>query len=270
MTDAKSPDAHSTHGGSTERFGFEWDHYSTIDPRYEEQFLRWMPHFSKSDWRDKRFLDVGCGMGRNSYWPLSYGAASSKSIDLDERSLAAARRTLAGFPQAEVEKRSAYEIEDEDAFDIAFSIGVIHHLEFPDQALTQMAKAARPGGKVAIWVYGRENNGWMLWLLDPTRRLLFSKLPLSVVHHLALYPTALLWLALRAGLAQIEYFRLIRTFSFAHLRSIVFDQMLPRISNYWRKDEVDALMKRAGLDDVQLTWVNEMSWAAIGTKVSRP
>ena len=31
-----------------------------------------------------------------------------------------------------------------------------------------------------------------------------------------------------------------RFFGFAHLRAIVFDQMLPRIANYWRRDEVEA------------------------------
>lgn len=261
-----NPATQSTAGGSPDRFGFEWNRYSEIDPRYEEQFLRWMPHFSKADWKGKRFLDVGCGMGRNSYWPLSYDAASSKSIDVDDRSLAAARRTLAPFPQAEVLQCSAYEIPDESSFDVVFSIGVLHHLEFPERALDRMVRAAKPGGRVAIWVYGRENNGWMLWVLDPARKVVFSKLPVGFVHFLSLFPTVGLWLALRLGLSQIEYFRLIRTFSFSHLRSIVFDQMLPRISNYWRRDEVERMMRDAGLHNIALQWVNEMSWAAIGTK----
>jgi hypothetical protein len=47
---------------------------------------------------------------------------------------------------------------------------------------------------------------------------------------------------------------------------MVFDQMLPRIALYWRRDEVETLMNNAGLRDVELQWVNEMSWAAIGTR----
>jgi hypothetical protein len=151
--------------------------------------------------------------------------------------------------------------------DIAFSIGVIHHLEFPERALAAMTRAVRSGGQVAMWVYGKENNGWLLWALNPARKILFSKLPISWVHFLSLFPAALLWALLRVGLSQIEYFRLIRTFTFPHLRSIVFDQMLPRIANYWSRDEVIALMKGAGLSDVEVAWVNQMSWAARGTKV---
>jgi SAM-dependent methyltransferase len=74
----------------------------TLKPEYEEQFRRWLPFYRPHDWVGKRFVDVGCGMGRNSYWPMSYGAAGGVAIDVDERSLAAARRNLAPFPTVEV------------------------------------------------------------------------------------------------------------------------------------------------------------------------
>lgn len=252
--------------GSPDRFGYEWATYAEILPVYEAQFRGWMPRLPPQDWRGASFLDVGCGMGRNSYWPMTYGAAGGVAVDLDPRSLAAARRNLAGFPTLDVVQASAYDLAFENRFDIAFSIGVIHHLECPARALAAMVRAVKPGGRVAIWVYGRENNRWLTGCLNPLRRALFSRLPVAWVHHLSLYPTALLWLLLRAGLRPIAYFRLIATFSFAHLRSIVFDQMLPRIANYWSRAEVEALMHAAGLQDITLDWVNEMSWAAIGTK----
>jgi SAM-dependent methyltransferase len=255
-----------TKGGSPDRFGYEWERYSGVDPRYEEQFRRWMPFFTPADWFGKRFLDLGCGMGRNSLWPLTYGAAGGAAVDIDDRSLEAARKTLASYPALEVRRCSAYELPWKDEFDIAFSIGVVHHLEFPEAALSAMTYATRPGGWVAIWVYGRENNGWLLWALNPARKLFFSWMPISWVHFLSVFPTALLWVILRCGLNQIAYFRLLRTFSFAHLRSIVFDQMLPRISNYWRQNEVEALMRKAGLADIELRWVNQMSWSARGRK----
>jgi len=258
----------STTGGSSERFGYEWDRYASIIPEYEEQFRRWLPFFSPDDWRGKRFIDVGCGMGRNSFWPMKYGATGGAAVDIDERSLAAARTNLQSYPSMEVCKCSAYDLPWRDEFDIAFSIGVIHHLEFPERALEAMAHSTKPGGQVAIWVYGRENNSWLLSMLDPSRKLLFSWLPVSWVHALSIVPAAMLWIMLRIGLDQIAYFRLLRTFSFRHLRSIVFDQMLPRIANYWTKSEVDSLMRGVALEDVELVWVNEMSWAARGRKAS--
>lgn len=254
--------------GSPDRFGYEWSNYSELLPEYEEQFRRWIAHLQPDDWRNLHFLDVGCGMGRNSYWPMTYGAAGGLAVDVDERSLAAARRTLARFPAVTVERRSAYDLRCVDEFDLVYSIGVIHHLQDPGRALGQMVGAAKPGGRVLIWVYGLENNRWVVVFLDPLRKLLFARLPVNVVHHLALYPTVLLWLALRLGVGHIAYFRLLRRFSFRHLRSIVFDQMLPKIAHYWPRAEVEAMMQKQDLRDIRLIWVNEMSWSAIGTKPS--
>lgn len=253
--------------GSTSRFAYAWGkEYADFMPLYREQFLRWTPFFSPSDWKGKTFLDVGCGMGRNSYWPMTFGAAGGKSIDLDENTLTSARKTLEQFPSVEVTRQSAYDIAETNKFDIAFSIGVIHHLESPQKALKGMVQATKPGGQVLIWVYGYENVEWVVNYFNPFRQMLFSKLPIGLVHHLSLYPTAALWAALRLGLGKIEYYNLLRRYSFKHLRSTVFDQMLPSIANYWRKDEVQDLMQCSGLVDIKLEWVNQMSWAAIGTK----
>jgi SAM-dependent methyltransferase len=252
--------------GSPDRFGYEWDVYTEILPEHEQQFRRWTPALSPGDWQDKEFLDVGCGMGRNSYWPLNYGAAGGVAIDIDERSLESARRNLNLFPGLQLMRSSVYDLPFEDRFDLAFSIGVIHHLERPETALEKMVHAVKPGGRVLIWVYGRENNGWLVTVLDPLRRLLFSRLPIGMTHHLSLYPAILVWLLVRLGLQPIEYFRLIAKFDFAHLRAIVFDQMLPRIAHYWPREVVARMMTEAGLEDIRLTWVNQMSWSAIGTR----
>jgi SAM-dependent methyltransferase len=252
--------------GSSDRFGYEWDTYAEILPEHEQQFRRWTAPLSPQDWRGRDFLDVGCGMGRNSYWPLKYGAASGVAVDVDERSLERARRNLQAFPRMQVMRASAYELPFEERFDLAFSIGVIHHLEHPQRALEKMVHAVKPSGRVLIWVYGRENNRWLVSILDPLRRMLFSRLPIGLTHHLSLYPAVLLYLLVRIGVRPIEYFRLIAKFDFPHLRAIVFDQMLPRIAHYWPREAVARMMAEAGLEDVKLTWVNQMSWSAVGTR----
>jgi SAM-dependent methyltransferase len=259
------PGAHDL-AGSPDRFGYEWNAYAEILPEHEEQFRRWTVHLAPGDWQGKSFLDVGCGMGRNSFWPMRYGAREGCSVDIDERSLAQARRNLAPFATVEVMRASAYDLPFAGRFDIAFSIGVIHHLEHPDLALKRMVRAVKPGGVVLIWVYGREGNRWLVGVLDPLRRALFRRMPVAWVHHLSLYPALLLSLLLKLGLRPNAYFRLLASFGFGHLRSIVFDQMLPRIAHYWPKAAVVELMEGAGLADVRLASVNQMSWSAIGTR----
>lgn len=255
--------------GSPERFGYSWDRYSAILPEHEDQFRRWTQPLGPQDWCGKRFFDGGCGIGRNSYWPSTYGAAGGLAVDVDERTIARARANLARFPQVEVRLQSLYEPEEEDVFDIAFSIGVVHHLEYPERAVARLARVAKPGGRVLVWLYGRENNGWIVYLADPIRRTLFSRLPLKLVHLLSLPLTAGLWVALRLGFGRITYFNLLRGYTFEHLRAIVFDHMIPKIARYYRKDEAIALLQSAGLENVQAVWVNEMSWTVIGTKPQR-
>jgi hypothetical protein len=55
--------------------------------------------------------------------------------------------------------------------------------------------------------------------IDPLRKVLFSRLPIKILHHLSLYPTAALWCALRFGLQRTELLRL----SFRHTRLIGLD-----------------------------------------------
>jgi SAM-dependent methyltransferase len=251
--------------GSPERFGYSWDHYAEVLPQHEEQFLRWTA-LEKGFWQGLRFVDGGCGIGRNSYWPMTYGAAGGLAVDVDDRTLGAARRNLATFPGIEVRKQSIYEIAEADTFDIAFSIGVVHHLSDPDAAVARLARATKPGGHVLVWLYGRENNGWIVHLFNPLRHALFSRLPLRLVHVLSWPLTALLWCLLRLGFPPGAYYRLIRRFSFDHLRAIVFDHMIPRIAHYYTRAEAEGLLARAGLEDIRTTWVNENSWSVIGRK----
>jgi SAM-dependent methyltransferase len=251
--------------GSPERFGYSWDRYADLLPEHEEQFLRWTT-LDRSFWRGVRFLDGGCGIGRNAYWPMTYGAQGGVAVDVDDRTLGRARHNLAPFSSVEVRKQSIYEIAEENAFDIAFSIGVVHHLSDPDAAVARLTRAVRPGGHVLVWLYGRENNGWIVHLFNPLRRALFSRMPLRLVHALSWPLTAVLWCILRLGLLRGTYYRLIRRFTFEHLRAIVFDHMIPRIALYYTCAEAEALLARAGLTDIRSIWVNENSWSMIGRK----
>ena len=72
------------------------------------------------------------------------GAAGGVAFDIDERSLAAARKNLKSYPTINVRNQSIYDIPEENYFDIAFSIGVIHHLAEPEAALCQLGRESSP------------------------------------------------------------------------------------------------------------------------------
>ena len=254
--------------GSPERFGYSWEISSKILDIHKDQFDQWVAALPEDQWKDVRFLDVGCGIGRNSHWAMKRGAAGGIAIDVDDRTLEQARKNLAPYPETEVRWLSVYDIPFENEFDLAFSIGVIHHLENPELAVRRMVQATKPGGKVLVWLYGRENNGWIVHLFNPVRRILFSRLPLSVVNSLAWPLTGILWIMLRLAWGNLPYHDLLRRTGFEHLKHIVLDHMIPRITLYYRKHGAEELLQQAGLSDIRSVWVNKMSWSVVGTKPS--
>jgi len=251
--------------GSPERFGYSRNHFSSLTEEQEKQFCQWTAPIRMEEWKNQRFLDAGCGAGRNSVWPMSYGAVSGVAIDVDGRSLDRARENLKNLP-VEVRHCSIYEIPFENEFDIAFSIGVVHHLEFPDLAIEQITKSVKPGGRILVWVYGYENLEFYVNILSPIRKFIFSRAPLPLVQLCAHVPASVLWIMLRLGFQPIAYLKMLRSFPYRHLHHIIFDQMLPKTAKYWRKGEAISLLERAGLKDVIAVWVNECSWAVLGRK----
>ena len=76
-----------------------------------------------------------------------------------------------------------------DTFDIAFSIGVIHHLKDPKIAVENLFNSLKEGGTLIIWVYAKEGNENYIRLLKTLRFLpktssnnskIYSK---SIIHY---------------------------------------------------------------------------------------
>ena len=169
---------------SEERFGYEWQRYSRIFPEYENQFNNWISPLKSKDLLEKNILDAGCGMGRNSFFALKAGAKSVKGIDNDMRSVTASRKNLSRYKHASVDLMNIYEIVYTQQFDIIFSIGVIHHLIYPERAIKKLVNASRPGGKILIWVYSYEGNEWIDKFISPIRKVITSKIPISLLHYI--------------------------------------------------------------------------------------
>lgn len=227
---------------SQERFGYEWDKYSHMDENYEHQFKNWVSPLRPEDFQGKKILDAGCGMGRNSYWPLKWGAKSITAFDFDQRSVERAKQTLSSFKNVEVFYKSIFKIEWKNEFDIAMSIGVIHHLEDPLLALQNMTRALVPGGTLLVWVYSYEGNEWIVRYVNPIRKHITSKLPVSVVHFLSYFCSLPLFVFVKIFRGPSGYLKQLSTFDFWHIHSIVFDQLIPDIANYWSKKDLEEML----------------------------
>ena len=257
----------ATKMGSVERFGYEWSRYAELDPNYEIQFRKWVAPLEPSFFSGKKVLDAGCGMGRNSYWPLKYGAKEVVAFDFDKRTVEAAKRTLREFKNTHIELADIYSIPYENEFDIAFSIGVIHHLEKPELAIKNLVQVVKPGGIVLMWVYGYEGNEWIVRYVSPIRKAITSKLPAGLLHFLTYFITIPFFIFVKLAPIKHSYFQQLKKFKFGHVHSIIFDQLLPQIANYWTENEAKNLLLNAGLKEVKIHHCNNNSWTVVGEKL---
>lgn len=256
-------------GGTERKFGYEWDLYREIIPLHRRQFVQWIHPIPLSAFEGKRFLDAGCGIGRNSLWALEAGAESAYAFDFDERTVKVARDNLKTFSNCEVGFESVYDLRRSEEFDIAFCIGVLHHLEHPRKAIENIVRALKPGGTLILWVYAFEGNELYLKLFDPFRKHVTSRIHPALTRLVAKCMTAMLKVYLLLP-HKNSYLLELRERSFRHIEAMVFDQLLPHIAHYWRRSEVEGLVEGLPLSDVAITHTHGISWSLTAIKKRSP
>jgi ubiquinone/menaquinone biosynthesis C-methylase UbiE len=253
---------------TAEAFGYSWTHYPKKNPYTEEQWRDWVVPLTEADFQGKTVLDVGCGLGGFAEYARAWGASRVVGVDFSDAIDAAHERLgdVVGFVQGDI---YAMPLADE-SFDLAYSIGVLHHLPDPERGFQAMVRTVRPGGLVFAWVYGREGNGLIVRVVDPLRRRVFSRLPHGFLKWAVSLPlAAALWpfvaVARRgASFPYSAYFRFLGQNDFGFTHGVVFDHLVAPTSHYIRRDDFAGWFERAGLVDVQITRRNENSWRGLG------
>lgn len=248
-----------------ERFSYEWTNFNKIIPDYEGQFLKWIYPLLPKDFKNKKILDAGCGMGRNSFWPLLYEAKEVIAFDHDQQIIKVTKKNLSKFKNAKVFLGSIYDIKYKDYFDIAFSIGVIHHLKYPQKAVNNLISSVRKNGLILIWVYGKEDNRVTVKVIN-SLRYFTSKAPFWLVNVFSHFLTVIFWFYLKLFNPTHPYLKQLSNFKFWHLKLIIFDQLIPPIANYWTRQEALSLLNDSRLKNIKIYRVNHNSWALIAHK----
>jgi SAM-dependent methyltransferase len=249
-------------------FGYSWTHYPKQNPYTEEQWRDWVYPLTPRDFAGKVVLDAGCGLGGFAEYARAWGAARVVGVDFSA-AIDAARERLGDAVELVYGDLYALPLAA-GSFDLAYSIGVLHHLPDPERGFRSLVEAVKPGGLVFAWVYGRENNGLIVGVVDPLRRHLFSRMPHGLLKWgISLPLAAVLWPFVKAAGANVRvpyaaYLRFLarRDFSFTH--GVVFDHLVAPTSHYIRREEFEAWFERAGLVDVTITWRNRNSWRGLG------
>jgi len=260
-------------------FGWQWQHFSEMHPEFEAQFLDWLHPITPDFFRDKRVLDAGCGTGRHAYFAATYDAGEVVALDLSA-AVETARCNLAGFDNVHVVQgdllRPPFRTAAEGGgFDFVYSIGVLHHLPDPYTGFRSLLRYVRPGGTIAVWVYGHENNGFVREVVEPLRRL-STKLPPPLLRCLA-WPLAVGFHGAAKGvyrpmsqrgagraLPLNEYMTSVGAFSFRQNYGIVFDQLAAPTAAYIKGPELERWFDESGLEDVHISHRHGNSWRGQG------
>src|SRR5262249_51800452 len=70
----------------------------------------------------------------------------------------------------------------DESFDLAYSIGVLHHTPDPRRAFSEIARKVKRGGRLAVWLY-RRNTPPQEWL-NAALRAATTRLPARVLEPL--------------------------------------------------------------------------------------
>jgi len=213
-------------------------------------------------------LDLGSGTGR---WLRIFHSLGAKSITAVEPSEAieVAKKNSAGLDNITYLNVTGDQIPD-GQFDIFYSYGVVHHIPEPDPVIKRAFEVLKPGGRIVLWLYGRENNGLYLAFMH-TLRVITVPLPnrgldwisSAMVPMVRAYSHVSKYLPLPLRGYMREFVDKIDNYTLKH---VIFDQLDPHYAKYYSREEAKELVEKAGFTDVQLYHREGYSWTIMAFK----
>lgn len=228
------------------------------------------PLLTVDDVRGRRIADIGSGTGRIVNMLLDAGAEHVTAIEPSDSFSVVVENTAARADRVKVIQADGTAIPQDQGFDLVVSIGVLHHIEDPGPVVRAAREALKPGGRIFIWLYGREGNEAYLAVAEPLRAIT-KRLPGPVLAALC-YVIDLAALAY-AALARVlplpmrDYVRNVYAKLAADKRRLViYDQLNPAYAKYYRQDEACALLEANGFKNVRVHHRHGYSWSVIGVR----
>ena len=136
-------------------FGAEWLAYPDILPEHEEEFSLYFDLMDISTLENSRVCDLGCGIGRWSYF-LRNRCRELILVDFSE-AIFAARENLKGSSNAIFFMGDLKKLPFKNDFaDLLFCLGVLHHL--PVDALKEVVALKKYASTILIYLYYALDN----------------------------------------------------------------------------------------------------------------
>lgn len=245
---------------TAESFAYEWKYIYRENDYEKNNFFHFAgPYVTEEGLRGKETLDIGCGSGRFTKWAALSGTKVSFGTDLGE-SVEVAYELTKNIENVAIIQADIYAMPFFNVFDLAYSIGVLHHLPKPKDGFLSLPKVLKKGGEMVIWVYNRRDNARALYFYEPLRAIL-RHLPKPVLYKLCYVPGGIVhgmnlfgrWLA-SIGFPELEkklLFSYYANFPFNMKLNDAFDVLATPKSNYYYVEEIIDWFKTAQLSKIQ-------------------
>ena len=249
-----------------ESFGEEWSKFNHFDHEEikrigDEYFDILNPILDKSS---TYLIDLGCGTGRWS----KYLAPRVKSIEAMDPSKAiySASKLLKSEKNVRLIQSTIDNIPfPDETFDIAASIGVLHHIPDTQKAMRSCVEKVKLGGYFYVYLYYNfEGKGFLfksIFFIVNTLRKLISILPLAIKQFLCDLIALLVYLPLAklsglfwkmnlkriANMIPLHYYR---NKSFFVMRNDSLDRFGTRLEQRFSRNEIIEMMQKSGLSEI--------------------
>jgi len=248
-------------------WAWQWDQFYDGN---QWLFTEWIWPNKLQEFQGKDALDCGCGGGQH----LNFVAPYCKSVlGVDFNTVEIARQHTAHLTNVTVQEADIAQMNLDRAFEIVYSIGVLHHTDDPDRAFRNIAKHCKPGGRVIVWVYSREGNFLNRTVLEWVKRAVLHKLPRRAVWVLAAVLTSLLYVPIytlyRLPLTFLpfyEYFTNWRKLSYERNLLNVFDKLNAPQTWFITREQIADWFSEEQFSDVHISSYKGVSWRGSGTK----
>jgi uncharacterized protein YbaR (Trm112 family) len=254
-----------------ESFGDEWHRFRTVQLDSANGTTESADGFAlktglgPGDVRGRLVLDAGVGAGRYTEVMARWGA-EVVGVDLT-RAVDAAAENLRALPTAHLVQADIFALPFRDeTFDIAYSIGVLHHTPDTAAAFRRVAAMVKKGGQLAVYVY--QAAGLARYFSDALR-VITTRLPRPLVYYVSAVAIPLSFLHRLPVVGRLSQ-TLLPTNTHPDWRwrwLDTFDWYTPRYQWKHRYPEVLRWFREAGFSDL---YVADEPICVRGLKVSAP
>lgn len=233
-------------------FGEEWKKFNEILPEHKQEFADYFDLVTDDFVKGKRVCDLGCGIGRWSYF-LHKKCRSIVLVDFSD-AIFEARKNLSGANNAIFFMADLTKLPFRDDFaDFLFSLGVLHHL--PINALDAVRTLAKKSPDILIYLYYALDNRPAYFrpllsiisairiLLSSVKNDIFRDVVVSILTAFVYVPLIFIGYVLRPiGLSRfIPLYDGYKGKGFGRIRQDVYDRFFTRIEQRVSREEIMSL-----------------------------